>query len=370
MPSTSPWRGPEPRDLDALVAVHGGVKRGEGLARPMAETALLLPRRPHGARGEETRRLDDMLGRVAGTYEREVRVAVRRLGGNARARHHRARGAVAHRSCSCHPERERAAPRSPRCPSREGPAARPPPGGRCSACRRLSPLDQAGFTLIELLIVVIILGRPRRPGGPAPVRRGRESSRQAAARVQIELLGGPRPVQARCGGVAEEFPGSPDRALGTGARLEGPYLKKEVPRDRGAAPISTGVPGRSTGVRPRLARLRIAPREGTARPPTWTSGAARARPGEPHAPGRDARGLTLMSSSSSLRRGRRRRSSPALHTPRQRGPPAAGGGRPAGVPPARGPPAGRHAPATHPGRLEPNHGAASGGMKRRSPAPR
>jgi general secretion pathway protein F len=29
--------------------------------------------------GEETGRLDDMLGRVAATYEREVRVAVRRL---------------------------------------------------------------------------------------------------------------------------------------------------------------------------------------------------------------------------------------------------------------------------------------------------
>jgi general secretion pathway protein F len=29
--------------------------------------------------GEETGRLDEMLGRVAGTYEREVRVAVRRL---------------------------------------------------------------------------------------------------------------------------------------------------------------------------------------------------------------------------------------------------------------------------------------------------
>jgi general secretion pathway protein F len=29
--------------------------------------------------GEETGRLDEMLGRVAGSYEREVRVAVRRL---------------------------------------------------------------------------------------------------------------------------------------------------------------------------------------------------------------------------------------------------------------------------------------------------
>lgn len=64
----------------ALVAVHGGVKRGEGLARPMAETGVFPSLVVHMVRvGEETGRLDDMLGRVAGTYEREVRVAVRRL---------------------------------------------------------------------------------------------------------------------------------------------------------------------------------------------------------------------------------------------------------------------------------------------------
>jgi general secretion pathway protein F len=64
----------------ALAAVHGGVKRGEGLARPMAETGVFPSLVVHMVRvGEETGRLDDMLGRVAGTYEREVRVAVRRL---------------------------------------------------------------------------------------------------------------------------------------------------------------------------------------------------------------------------------------------------------------------------------------------------
>jgi general secretion pathway protein F len=65
---------------NALAAVHGGVKRGEGLARPMAETGAFPSLVVHMVRvGEETGRLDDMLGRVAGTYEREVRVAVRRL---------------------------------------------------------------------------------------------------------------------------------------------------------------------------------------------------------------------------------------------------------------------------------------------------
>ena len=56
------------------------MKRGEGLARPMAETKAFPSLVVHMVRvGEETGRLDDMLGRVAGTYEREVRVAVRRL---------------------------------------------------------------------------------------------------------------------------------------------------------------------------------------------------------------------------------------------------------------------------------------------------
>jgi general secretion pathway protein F len=64
----------------ALVTVHGGVKRGEGLARPMTETGAFPTLVLHMVRvGEETGRLDEMLGRVAGTYEREVRVAVRRL---------------------------------------------------------------------------------------------------------------------------------------------------------------------------------------------------------------------------------------------------------------------------------------------------
>jgi general secretion pathway protein F len=65
---------------NALTAVHTGVKRGEGLARPMAETGVFPSLVVHMVRvGEETGRLDDMLTRVAAAYEREVRVAVRRL---------------------------------------------------------------------------------------------------------------------------------------------------------------------------------------------------------------------------------------------------------------------------------------------------
>jgi general secretion pathway protein F len=64
----------------ALQAVHAGVKRGEGLARPMAEAGVFPPLAVHMVRvGEETGRLDEMLGHLAAVYEREIRVAVRRL---------------------------------------------------------------------------------------------------------------------------------------------------------------------------------------------------------------------------------------------------------------------------------------------------
>ena len=64
----------------ALQTVQEGVKRGEGLARPMGETGEFPPLAVHMVRvGEETGRLEEMLGRVAHTYESEIRVAVRRL---------------------------------------------------------------------------------------------------------------------------------------------------------------------------------------------------------------------------------------------------------------------------------------------------
>jgi len=64
----------------ALHTVQEGVKRGEGLARPMVETGEFPPLAIHMVRvGEETGRLEEMRGRVATTYENEIRVAVRRL---------------------------------------------------------------------------------------------------------------------------------------------------------------------------------------------------------------------------------------------------------------------------------------------------
>ena len=79
--SASPGRSPETVcSALALGAVQDGAKRGDGLARPMAETGAFPPLAIHMVRvGEETGRIEDMLDRVAGTYEMEIRVAVRRF---------------------------------------------------------------------------------------------------------------------------------------------------------------------------------------------------------------------------------------------------------------------------------------------------
>jgi general secretion pathway protein F len=64
----------------ALEAVQDGVKRGDGLARPLATSGGFPPLAVHMVRvGEETGRLEEMLNRLAGVYESEIRVAVRRF---------------------------------------------------------------------------------------------------------------------------------------------------------------------------------------------------------------------------------------------------------------------------------------------------
>ncbi len=63
-----------------LGTVQEGVKRGDGLTRPMAESGAFPGMAVHMVQvGEETGRMEEMLGRVAGAYEAEVRVALRRL---------------------------------------------------------------------------------------------------------------------------------------------------------------------------------------------------------------------------------------------------------------------------------------------------
>jgi general secretion pathway protein F len=64
----------------ALGGVQEGAKRGDGLARPMAESGAFPPLAIHMVRvGEETGRLEEMLGRVAGAYESEIKVSLRRF---------------------------------------------------------------------------------------------------------------------------------------------------------------------------------------------------------------------------------------------------------------------------------------------------
>lgn len=64
----------------AMDPVISGVKKGEGLARPVRDTAVFPAFAVHLLEvGEETGRLDDMLLQVADTYDRELRIAIKRL---------------------------------------------------------------------------------------------------------------------------------------------------------------------------------------------------------------------------------------------------------------------------------------------------
>jgi general secretion pathway protein G len=124
------------------------------------------------------------------------------------------------------------------------------PGGRplasrCTWWRRPNTLDEAGFTLIELLIVVIILGVLAGLVGPRLFGRVGQS-RQAAARVQIELLGSALDQFKLDVG---RYPNSQEglqalqQSPGNAAGWEGPYLKKEVPRDPWGSPYQYRSPG-------------------------------------------------------------------------------------------------------------------------------
>jgi general secretion pathway protein G len=105
--------------------------------------------------------------------------------------------------------------------------------------------SQAGFTLIELLIVVIILGVLAGLVGPRLFGRVGQS-RQAAARVQIELLGAALDQFKLDVGrypTSQEGLQALQQSPGNAPGWEGPYLKKEVPRDPWGAQYQYRSPG-------------------------------------------------------------------------------------------------------------------------------
>jgi general secretion pathway protein F len=66
--------------LSSMDAIVSGVKKGEGLARPIREAGIFPQFAVHLLEvGEETGRLDDMLIQIADTYDRDLRTSTKRL---------------------------------------------------------------------------------------------------------------------------------------------------------------------------------------------------------------------------------------------------------------------------------------------------
>ncbi|MDE3199150.1 MAG: type II secretion system F family protein [Acidobacteriota bacterium] len=68
------------RMANSLKDVGQGVKRGEGIAQPLARTKMFPPLAAHLLTvGEETGKLDVMFGRMADIYDEETRAAIKRF---------------------------------------------------------------------------------------------------------------------------------------------------------------------------------------------------------------------------------------------------------------------------------------------------
>lgn len=95
------------------------------------------------------------------------------------------------------------------------------------------PFGQAGFTLIELLVVMVIIGLLVALVGPNVMGRA-EKAKPQAARMQIENLAsalemfkldvGRYPTEEEGLSVLRQAPSGVDR-------WDGPYLRKQVPKD-------------------------------------------------------------------------------------------------------------------------------------------
>ena len=95
------------------------------------------------------------------------------------------------------------------------------------------PRPRAGFTLVEMVIVLIIIGLLMALVGPRFIRQA-EVAKVKAARAQIELLGTAldtfRLDVGRYPSSQEGLAALRQRPFGTD-RWDGPYLKKDVPKD-------------------------------------------------------------------------------------------------------------------------------------------
>jgi general secretion pathway protein G len=109
--------------------------------------------------------------------------------------------------------------------------------------RRRRP--EAGFTLIEMMVVMVIIGLLMALVGPRFIRQ-EEKARVRAARAQIELLGTAldtfRLDVGRYPTTQEGLGGLRQRPFGLD-RWDGPYLKKDVPKDPWDRPYQYRSPG-------------------------------------------------------------------------------------------------------------------------------
>jgi general secretion pathway protein G len=93
--------------------------------------------------------------------------------------------------------------------------------------------SQAGFTLIEMMVVMVIIGLLMALVGPRFIRQ-EEKAKVRAARAQVELLGTAldtfRLDVGRYPSSQEGLAALRQRPFGVD-RWDGPYLKKDVPKD-------------------------------------------------------------------------------------------------------------------------------------------
>jgi general secretion pathway protein G len=108
-----------------------------------------------------------------------------------------------------------------------------------------SRTGQSGFTLIEMMVVMVIIGLLMALVGPRFIRQA-EVAKVKAARAQIELLGTAldtfRLDVGRYPSSQEGLAALRQRPFGTD-RWDGPYLKKDVPKDPWDRPYYYRSPG-------------------------------------------------------------------------------------------------------------------------------